>query len=103
MPAIASNSPAETADPLVIGKRQFSSRLLLGTGKYKDFDETRAAIEASGAKLASFITAGDNHTVLSKPDFYTETTNGVKFVDWVTQLINTGSVDDVHCTKCTVG
>jgi hypothetical protein len=41
--------------------------------------------------------------VLSKPDFYTETTNGVKFVDWVTQLVNTSNVDDVHCTKCTVG
>lgn len=66
-------------------------------------DKNETEIEASGAKLASFITAGDSHTVLSKPDFYTETTNGVKFVDWVTQLITTGTVDDVHCTKCTVG
>ena len=53
MPAIASNSPAETADPLVIGKRQFSSRLLLGTGKYKDFDETRRAIDESGAEIVT--------------------------------------------------
>ncbi|HEY0663153.1 MAG TPA: thiazole synthase, partial [Thiobacillaceae bacterium] len=31
----------------------YSSRLLVGTGKYKDFDETRAAIEASGAQIVT--------------------------------------------------
>lgn len=34
-----------------VGQRQFSSRLLLGTGKYKDFAETRAAVDASGAEI----------------------------------------------------
>ena len=38
-------------DPLRIGAREFGSRLLLGTGKYRDFDETRAAVEASGAEI----------------------------------------------------
>ena len=41
------------ADPLVIGGRKFSSRLLLGTGKYKDFDETRRALDASGAEIVT--------------------------------------------------
>ena len=40
-------------DPLRIGTRQFSSRLLIGTGKYRDFDETRAAVEASGAEIVT--------------------------------------------------
>ena len=39
------------ADPLVIADRTFTSRLLVGTGKYRDMDETRAAIEASGAEI----------------------------------------------------
>ncbi len=40
-------------DPLVIAGRSFSSRLLVGTGKYKDFAETRAAIEAAGAEIVT--------------------------------------------------
>jgi thiazole synthase len=38
-------------DILKIGTREFSSRLLVGTGKYRDFDETREAVEASGAEI----------------------------------------------------
>jgi len=40
-------------DQLVIAGRSYGSRLLVGTGKYKDFDETRAAIEASGANIVT--------------------------------------------------
>ena len=40
-------------DPLVIAGRSYTSRLLVGTGKYRDFDETRAAIEASGAEIVT--------------------------------------------------
>ena len=43
--------PHENLDPLVIGGKSYGSRLLLGTGKYKDFAETRAAVEASGAEI----------------------------------------------------
>ncbi|MFZ5510006.1 MAG: thiazole synthase [Pseudomonadota bacterium] len=38
-------------DPLVIAGKTYRSRLLVGTGKYKDFAETRAAVEASGAEI----------------------------------------------------
>ncbi len=38
-------------DSLKIGARQFGSRLLLGTGKYQDLAQTRAAVEASGAEI----------------------------------------------------
>lgn len=36
---------------LRIGSREFSSRLLLGTGKYRDLEQTRQAVQASGAEL----------------------------------------------------
>jgi thiazole synthase len=38
---------------LIIGEREFQSRLLVGTGKYKDMDETRDAIAASGAEIVT--------------------------------------------------
>ena len=38
-----------TNDPLRIGSHTFHSRLIVGSGKYKDFAETRAALDASGA------------------------------------------------------
>jgi thiazole synthase len=36
-----------------IGQREFNSRLLVGTGKYKDLQETGAAIQASGAEIVT--------------------------------------------------
>ena len=45
--------PHENLDPLVIGGKSYNSRLLIGTGKYKDFAETRAAIDASGAQIVT--------------------------------------------------
>lgn len=38
---------------LKIADREYRSRLLVGTGKYKDFQETRAAIDASGAEIVT--------------------------------------------------
>jgi thiazole synthase len=40
-------------DELVIAGKAYSSRLLIGTGKYKDFDETRRAVEESGAQIVT--------------------------------------------------
>jgi thiazole synthase len=40
-------------DQLVIAGRAYRSRLLVGTGKYRDFAETRDAIEASGAEIVT--------------------------------------------------
>jgi thiazole synthase len=45
--------PEQAADPLVIAGRAYRSRLLIGTGKYRDFDETRRAVEASGAEIVT--------------------------------------------------
>jgi len=40
-------------DLLQIAGKSYSSRLLVGTGKYRDFAETRAAVEASGAQIVT--------------------------------------------------
>jgi thiazole synthase len=49
----APNPPSALVDPLVIAGRAYRSRLLVGTGKYKDFAETRAAVVASGAEIVT--------------------------------------------------
>jgi thiazole synthase len=41
------------SDNLVITGKSYSSRLLVGTGKYKDFAQTREAVEASGAQIVT--------------------------------------------------
>jgi thiazole synthase len=46
-------SATPSDDPLVLGGRTFRSRLIVGTGKYKDFAETRRCIEASGAEIVT--------------------------------------------------
>ena len=47
-------------DKLVIADKRYSSRLLVGTGKYKDFAETKAAIEASGAEIITIAIRRSN-------------------------------------------
>lgn len=45
---------SEHADtPLMIAGKAYHSRLLVGTGKYKDLEETRSAITASGAQIVT--------------------------------------------------
>jgi thiazole synthase len=45
------DTPAETQDGLTIAGKTYGSRLLVGSGKYKDLEETRLATEASGADI----------------------------------------------------
>ncbi len=44
---------ADTSDKLIIAGREFSSRLMVGTGKYADFQQMAKAIEASGAEIVT--------------------------------------------------
>src|SRR5688572_21043190 len=41
------------SDALTIAGKSYASRLLVGTGKYRDFAETRAAVDASGAQIVT--------------------------------------------------
>ncbi len=55
MTAPASKSSEETGvrDVLTIAGQEYRSRLLVGTGKYRDLEETRRAVEASGAEIVT--------------------------------------------------
>jgi thiazole synthase len=46
-------SPVSHDDPLIIAGKSYRSRLLTGTGKFKDFDETRRATDAAGAQIVT--------------------------------------------------
>jgi len=47
-------------DRYTVASESYSSRLLLGTGKYKDLDETRRAVEASGAEIVTIAVRRTN-------------------------------------------
>ncbi|CAH1386550.1 thiazole synthase [Candidatus Nitrotoga sp. M5] len=47
-------------DTLLIAGKSYNSRLLIGTGKYKDFAETQAAVEASGAEIITIAIRRSN-------------------------------------------
>ncbi len=49
----ANENTALAQDTFTVGSRTFSSRLLVGTGKYKDMNETGAAIAASAAEIVT--------------------------------------------------
>src|SRR5579885_1611048 len=53
-------------DKLELGGRVFRSRLIVGTGKYRDFDETRRAVEASGAEIVTVAVRRVNITDRSR-------------------------------------
>ncbi|MEX0683699.1 MAG: thiazole synthase [Dehalococcoidia bacterium] len=52
-------------DPLVIAGKQFRSRLIVGTGKYRTMEEMRDAIDASGAEM---VTVAIRRLPLDRPD-----------------------------------
>ena len=54
-------------DPLVVAGTTLESRLIVGTGKYKDFEETAKAIEASGADMVTVAVRRVNTTDPAQP------------------------------------
>ena len=53
MSTVMHSQPRPATDPLVIAGVEYQSRLLVGTGKYRDLEETRVATEASGAEIVT--------------------------------------------------
>lgn len=58
---------ADDEDGWEVAGRRYRSRLLVGTGKYKDFEETARAIEASGAEIVTVAVRRVNLSDPSKP------------------------------------
>ena len=54
------DATGSNAEAFVIAGRTYRSRLLVGTGKYRDFAETKAAIEASGAEIVTVAIRREN-------------------------------------------
>lgn len=63
-PPTSHNQPA--ADTFKLAGKDFTSRLIVGTGKYKDFEETRDAIELTGAEIVTVAVRRVNITDSSK-------------------------------------
>ncbi|WP_025898913.1 sulfur carrier protein ThiS [Sneathiella glossodoripedis] len=61
------NSMVAEDDGLVVAGRKLNSRLIVGTGKYKDFEETKLAIEASGAEMVTVAVRRVNITDRKQP------------------------------------
>ena len=55
------------SDIFKIGERTFNSRLIVGTGKYKDLQETADAVEASGADIVTVAVRRVNITDTKEP------------------------------------
>lgn len=51
---------ANNDTPLIIAGKEYQSRLLVGSGKYKDLEETRLATEASGAEIITVAVRRSN-------------------------------------------
>ncbi len=54
-------------DNFIIAKKKFQSRLIVGTGKYKSFQQTANAIDASGADMVTVAVRRVNITDKKKP------------------------------------
>ena len=50
----------QSADTFTLAGREYQSRLLVGTGKYKDMEQTKLAIEASGAEIVTIAVRRTN-------------------------------------------
>lgn len=64
---LAAGAAAADDDPLIVAGRHYRSRLLVGTGKYKDFPETARAIEAAGAEIVTVAVRRVNVSDPSQP------------------------------------
>jgi hypothetical protein len=63
-------------------------------------DQNEQEIQAAGVDVVSYVAPGDEHTSIGRPEFYTETVEGVALDDWVTDLVAGTPVGDVHCVQC---
>lgn len=84
-------SANDSGDALVIAGKEFRSRLIVGTGKYRTMEEMRDAIEASGAEM---VTVAIRRLPLDKPD----EPNLMDYLDWdrYTVLPNTAGCKTVE-------
>ena len=73
-------------DNFFIAKKKFLSRLIVGTGKYKNFQQTANAIKASGADIVTVAVRRVNITDKNKPTLM-DYINPKKLLTFLIQLV----------------
>ena len=63
-------------------------------------DEIEAEIEATGVPLASYTAPGSEHTLLWRDLVYELEVEGVRLIDWISELVEGETPPDVRCTDC---
>ncbi len=63
-------------------------------------EANHADIRAAAPNFRAFITGGESHTILRRPEFYTYAADGVRIRDWVVDLAAFKPVDDITCSDC---
>lgn len=63
----------------------------------------QADIREAVPNFRSYIAGGELHTILGRPQFYTQQVNGIRVRDWVAGLAQYRPVEDVQCVDCDVG
>ena len=73
-------------DIFTIANKNFKSRLIVGTGKYKSFEETANAVKASGAEIVTVAVRRVNITDKNKPTLM-DYINPKKLLTFLIQLV----------------
>ncbi|MEP1122948.1 MAG: pectin acetylesterase-family hydrolase [Ilumatobacter sp.] len=63
-------------------------------------DATELQIETSGIPLAVYVAPGNSHTIIGNDDVYDVEVEGVRLIDWITELVDGDVPPDVHCVDC---
>jgi hypothetical protein len=66
----------------------------------RDFAANLDLIRAGASNFRAYTASGSAHCILPFASFYTQQTEGVRFRDWVDDLVNGQPVDNVHCVNC---
>jgi hypothetical protein len=83
--------------------QEFFATLTVGAegGVLAALDATEAQIEAAGVDVSSFVAPGPDHTITQSNGFYDVEVDGVRLVEWLTELIEAEAPPaDVTCTEC---
>ena len=63
-------------------------------------DATEALGETSGIEISAYVAPGSAHTIMRSPEVYALEVEGVRLIDWLTELFGGTSPADVHCVDC---
>ncbi len=63
-------------------------------------DATEAQGETSGIEISAYVAPGSAHTIMRSPEVYELEVEGVRLIDWLTELFGGTPPADVHCVDC---